>query len=173
MTRVVKLFLLSCGYFSNASRYSSGAENLLLCFFLITSIAVFRITSYMVIPGSRDMCLPLGGIGVREMSVSALLTIIVTVSPSMRTTPVTGMLKATSFMMADTLLNRLKGSHNSIKGWDYYRYDKLPDSVNKKQRRALERMLIHYLAALIPSSSDVPCLNISKYRLVNERVDSR
>jgi len=74
---------------------------------------------------------------------------------------------------ATKLVKRLRQEHSSIKNWNYYRYHALPNTINSEQRLMLERMLIRDFASLMESKSDIYQINISEYRLTNEKIDSR
>ncbi len=74
---------------------------------------------------------------------------------------------------ASKLVKRLRQDHPAIKNWDYYRYNILPNTINSEQRVMLERMLIRDFASLMESKSDIYHLNISEYRLTNEKIDGR
>ena len=74
---------------------------------------------------------------------------------------------------ATRLVKRLRQEHSSIKNWNYYKYHVLPNTINSEQRVMLERMLIRDFASLIESKSDINQINISEYRLTNEKIDSR
>lgn len=97
MTLDVKLALLSPGYLSRATEYNSGVENRLNPFREMTSRAASNMTSYIVLPASSDIRLPGGTPVSSEMFVSALLTMIVTESPSIQMTPEIGILNGSSF----------------------------------------------------------------------------
>ena len=71
---------------------------------------------------------------------------------------------------AGNLIRRLDQGHPSIKNWDKYRYDVLPDEL-APFRVQLERMLIRYLAALMPNGRNILHLDITDHRLVNKKVD--
>jgi len=71
---------------------------------------------------------------------------------------------------AENLLRRIKAGHDLIQGWDFYRYDQLPP-MTKTQRVALERMMIRAFASVLGNMRGIPTLEISDYRLVNERID--
>lgn len=73
---------------------------------------------------------------------------------------------------ASKLAKRLRQEHSSIKNWNYYRYNVLPNTINSEQRVMLERMLIRDFASLMESKSDINYLNISEYRLTNEKIDN-
>lgn len=74
---------------------------------------------------------------------------------------------------ANKLVKRLRQEHTSIKNWNYYRYNVLPNTISSEQRVMLERMLIRDLASLVESKSDINHLIISEYRLTNEKIESR
>ena len=71
---------------------------------------------------------------------------------------------------AKDLIARLKQEYPSIPDWDYYRYEALPEEL-EPYRVELERMVIRALAALLPNKKNVPSLEISDFRLANEKID--
>jgi len=70
---------------------------------------------------------------------------------------------------AKELVARLKQGHSSIRNWDYFRYNVLPDSLGNS-RLALERMAIRDLASLVPNKK-VSSMSIDGFKLVNDRID--
>ena len=68
------------------------------------------------------------------------------------------------------LVRRLLQGHNSIKDWDYYRYDVLPEELTK-HRVSLERMLIREFACLLENKKDNQVISISDYKLANDKID--
>ena len=44
--------------------------------------------------------------------------------------------------------------------------------MTKKQRVAFERMLIRVFASVLPNKREVPTMEISTYRLTNEKIDA-
>jgi hypothetical protein len=73
---------------------------------------------------------------------------------------------------AAKLVHRLSQEHSSIKGWDYFRYDIIPNTITKTQRVWLERMLIRNIASLVKNNANINHFNISTYKLVNDKIDS-
>ena len=73
---------------------------------------------------------------------------------------------------ASKLVQRLSQAHQSIKNWDYYRYDVFPNTITKNHRFWLERMLIRNVASFFDSKAKLNRFNISKYKLVNDKIDS-
>ena len=71
---------------------------------------------------------------------------------------------------AENLIKRLSSGHKTIPGWDYYRYNNLPKSL-APHRVALERMIIKDYAALLNNKKGIESKNISKYQLVNDKID--
>lgn len=51
--------------------------------------------------------------------------------------------------------------------WTHYRYDALPQSVDRKGREAIEKMLINSYATILKNNINVNTLKISEYKLVN------
>lgn len=72
---------------------------------------------------------------------------------------------------ASKLVQRLSQKHPSIKDWDYYRYDVLPNPITKNQRVWLERLLIRNIASLFDSKLKLNRSNTSKYKLINDKID--
>jgi hypothetical protein len=71
---------------------------------------------------------------------------------------------------AGNLIRRLDQGHPSILNWDRFRYDVLPDSL-APFRVQIERMLIRYLAALMPNRRNILHLGITEFRIINDKVD--
>jgi hypothetical protein len=72
--------------------------------------------------------------------------------------------------VAKDLVKRLAQDHPSIPAWDYFRYDQLPAGLTE-YRENIERMMIRYLASLLPNEQNIPSFEISTYRLANLRID--
>ena len=72
---------------------------------------------------------------------------------------------------ADRLVQRFRANHPSIKNWDFYRYDVLPEAL-RKFRVPCERMVIRNFAAVLPNKRNVRTMNISEFRLANDKIDS-
>ena len=68
------------------------------------------------------------------------------------------------------LVKRLLQRYPSIPHWDHFRYDVLPDSL-AQFRVALERMLIRGFATLLDNKKGISNIQISDYRLANDRID--
>ena len=71
---------------------------------------------------------------------------------------------------ADRLVQRFRGEHPSIRNWNFYRYDVLPEAL-REFRVQLERMMIRSFAAVLPNNRDIPMKEISGFRLANDRID--
>ena len=71
---------------------------------------------------------------------------------------------------AERLVQRLRGGHPSIKNWDFYRYDVLPEAL-RKFRVDLERMVIRTFATVLPNKRNIGTMVISEFRLTNEKID--
>jgi len=71
---------------------------------------------------------------------------------------------------ASNLVDRLRQDHPLIPGWDYFRYNVLPDEI-APHRKTLERMIIRDFASVLESKADVDSIRISEYRLANEKID--
>lgn len=68
------------------------------------------------------------------------------------------------------LVKRLKQNHPSIRHWNYYRYNVLPDSI-AKHRVTFERMIIRDFASLLDNKKDIDNISISDYKLANDKID--
>ena len=73
---------------------------------------------------------------------------------------------------AEHLIRRFRQGHPSINNWNKYRYDVLPSSIGKRERVAIERMMIRAFASVLTNKSGVDSLEISAYRLANDKIDS-
>lgn len=71
---------------------------------------------------------------------------------------------------AQDLIKRLAQPYPTIKNWNYFRYDVLPDKL-APYRVVLERMLIRDFAALLNNKRDVHFISISDYSLANDKID--
>ena len=69
------------------------------------------------------------------------------------------------------LRKRLKQRKESIPNWTHYRYDTLPKGTPKKIRVGIERMTIRSFACLFTNNADIKTVNVSNYKLVNEKID--
>lgn len=72
---------------------------------------------------------------------------------------------------AQDLVKRLSQPYPTIKDWDYFRYNVLPDKL-APYRVVLERMLIRDFASLLKNKKDVKCISISDYSLANDKIDT-
>tara|TARA_Y100000590_G_C15535156_1_gene944730 strand:+ start:210 stop:1025 length:816 start_codon:yes stop_codon:yes gene_type:complete len=72
---------------------------------------------------------------------------------------------------AKDLRKRLKQRYPSIPNWTHYRYDALPKHVTQEVRVQIERMIIRSYASLLKSKSKVKSIEISNYKLTNDRID--
>jgi len=72
---------------------------------------------------------------------------------------------------AESLINRLNQQRPSIKDWDYYRYDCLPEGLTKSQRVAIERLLIRTFAAFFENKKGIKSMKVSNYSLTNDKID--
>jgi len=70
-----------------------------------------------------------------------------------------------------SLVERLSQPYVTIRNWDCFRYDVLPDEL-ADLRVTLERMMIRSFATVFENSKNVETLDLSSYKLVNERIDS-
>jgi len=71
---------------------------------------------------------------------------------------------------AENLVKRLLQPHTSIPGWDYFRYDVLPQAL-AAYRVAIERMLIRDFAAILKNKREVPWYDLGGVCLANDRID--
>ena len=71
---------------------------------------------------------------------------------------------------AQDLIKRLSQPYPTIKDWDYFRYNVLPDKL-APYRVVLERMLIRDFASLLTNKKDVKCISISDYCFANDKID--
>jgi hypothetical protein len=71
---------------------------------------------------------------------------------------------------AEQLIRRFNAGHPSILSWDFYRYDQLP-AMSKRQRVALERMMIRAFASVLENKKGISTQGISDYRLANDKID--
>ena len=71
---------------------------------------------------------------------------------------------------ADNLVQRFRAGHTSIRNWDYYRYDVLPEAL-RDFRKTLERMVIRSFASVLPNKRNVQTMKISEFRLSNKKID--
>jgi hypothetical protein len=72
---------------------------------------------------------------------------------------------------AESLNQRLNQNREVIKDWDFYRFDCLPEGLTKKQRVAIERLLIRTFASFFANNKGIPSKEVSEYRLANEKID--
>lgn len=72
---------------------------------------------------------------------------------------------------AESLVQRLNQNRNVINDWDFYRFDCLPDGLTRKQRVAIERLMIRTFASFFKNSKGIPSKYVSEYSLVNEKID--
>lgn len=72
---------------------------------------------------------------------------------------------------AESLIQRLKQNRELIKDWDYYRFDCLPEGLNRKQRVAIERLLIRTFASFFKNKKNIPTKDVSNFELANEKID--
>ena len=72
---------------------------------------------------------------------------------------------------AQDLIKRIRQHLKISSSWDYYRYDKLPASVNTNMRINIERMLIRSFASFMQNKAKIVNFNISDYELTNSKID--
>jgi hypothetical protein len=73
---------------------------------------------------------------------------------------------------AEKMHRRFEQGHLGMPTWDYFRYDILPESFSKKQRVALEKMLIRCFASLLCNNNGIYSQKISEYTLTNIKIGS-
>jgi len=71
---------------------------------------------------------------------------------------------------AARLIPRFRSGHPSIRDWNYYRYDALPEAL-RDVRVALERMVIRNFATVLPNKRNIQSIQISEYALANDKID--
>ena len=71
---------------------------------------------------------------------------------------------------AKRLVQRLRAGHPTIKNWNFYRYDVLPQAL-QKFRVTLERMVIRNFATVLSNKRDIQTIKISEFRLANDKID--
>jgi hypothetical protein len=72
---------------------------------------------------------------------------------------------------AKDIRKRLKQKYPSIPNWTHYRYDVLPKNAPDNVRVSIERMVIRSYASLLENKSKVDSIEISNYRLANDKID--
>ena len=72
---------------------------------------------------------------------------------------------------AESLIQRLNQNREVIKDWNYYRFDCLPEGLNRTQRVAIERLLIRTFASFFKNKKDIPTKDVSDFELANEKID--
>ena len=72
---------------------------------------------------------------------------------------------------AQNLIKRLRQHFKGNTNWEFYRYDKLPDSVNSNVRMNIERMIIRSFASLMKNKAEIDNFDISSYYLKNSKID--
>jgi hypothetical protein len=73
---------------------------------------------------------------------------------------------------ATNLKKRLMQDHPSIPNWNYFRYNILPKALGKR-RKTFERMVIRDYASFLENKKDVKTIEISEYKLANDKIDVR
>ena len=72
----------------------------------------------------------------------------------------------------ESLQNRLGTDRTEIPGWTHYRFDSLPNDLTKKQRVAIERLMIRTFASFLKNNKNIPSFEISDFKLTNKKIDS-
>ncbi len=68
------------------------------------------------------------------------------------------------------LVKRLSQPYPTIRNWNYFRYDVLPDELSDF-RLTLERMMIRSFAAVLGNKKRINTLDFSAYKLANDKID--
>lgn len=68
------------------------------------------------------------------------------------------------------LISRFNQGHPSIKDWDYFRYNVLPDEL-APYRVEVERMLIRDFASLFPNKRGIKHRDLTGYNFSNDKID--
>ena len=71
---------------------------------------------------------------------------------------------------AEDLVKRLLQPHSSIPGWNFFRYNVLPQAL-ASYRVAIERMLIRDFAAILKNKRDIPWQDLAGCCLANDKID--
>lgn len=66
---------------------------------------------------------------------------------------------------------RIMQARPYIPDWNFFRVDILPEWLSRKQRQELERLVIRSYAAILNNSRFIQTQKISKYILVNKKID--
>jgi len=66
---------------------------------------------------------------------------------------------------------RIAQSRSDIPDWNFFRIDILPEWLSRNQRLELERLVIRSYAAILNNNKLIQTQNISKYILVNKKID--
>lgn len=72
----------------------------------------------------------------------------------------------------ESLQNRLGTDRTEIPGWTHYRFDSLPNDLTKKQRVAIERLMIRTFASFLKNNKNIPSFEISDFKLTNKKIDN-
>lgn len=72
----------------------------------------------------------------------------------------------------ESLLERFSNDREEIKNWNYYRFDSLPSSFNKRQRLEIERLIIRTFAAFFSNQKGIKTMRVSDFKLKNKKIDS-
>jgi len=73
---------------------------------------------------------------------------------------------------ASNLKKRLRQDHPSIPNWNYFRYSILPKALEKR-RKTFERMVIRDYASVLENKGKIKAIEISDYKLANDKIDTR
>ena len=72
---------------------------------------------------------------------------------------------------AKELISRLTPRRPEISGWDFFRFDVLPQGTTTEIRKQIERMVIRSFASVLVSPKEIDCIKISNYKLKNSLID--
>jgi hypothetical protein len=73
---------------------------------------------------------------------------------------------------ADSLITRFSVERKEILGWDFYRFDSLPNGLSRRQRLEIERLIIRTFASFFYNNKGINYKKVSDYKLVNKKIDS-
>ncbi len=73
---------------------------------------------------------------------------------------------------AESLISRFSAERKEIPGWNYYRFDSLPNGLSKAQRLEIERLIIRTFASFFENNRGIDSKKVSDYKLVNKKIDT-
>ena len=72
---------------------------------------------------------------------------------------------------ATSLKDRVVEKRNEIPNWSHYRFDSLPQGLTRKQRIAIERLIIRTFASFFKNNKGIESFEISDFILKNKKID--